>query len=209
MTKYLQIIGDIHGKYEQYLQLISDAEYSIQLGDFGFDYSVLDKVDSRKHKIIPGNHDNYNDINRPHFLGNFGIHTIPFFSSPIDFFFIRGAYSVDKKYRIEGVSWWPEEELNFMQQKAAYDAYCKIKPNIVLSHDCPFQIAKKVVTHYGKLNFSNTTRLLSACFHFHQPGLWIFGHHHNNKILMYKGTRFICLNELSTLDFSPEGKILF
>ena len=53
----IRIIGDVHGKFHAYLGRIKDAEYSIQLGDFGMAkhwYSLVKhKVDSERHKIVP------------------------------------------------------------------------------------------------------------------------------------------------------------
>ena len=48
----LRLIGDVHGKYDAYLDLIKEADYSIQLGDLGLDYFFLSQVDYKKHKLI-------------------------------------------------------------------------------------------------------------------------------------------------------------
>lgn len=32
----ISFIGDVHGEYADYLKLIRDCEYSLQLGDFDF-----------------------------------------------------------------------------------------------------------------------------------------------------------------------------
>jgi len=45
MTK-ITFIGDVHGRIPEYLDLIKDCEYSIQLGDMGFDYSLLKNIDA-------------------------------------------------------------------------------------------------------------------------------------------------------------------
>lgn len=36
----------------------------------------------------------------------------------------------------------------------------------------------------------------------HRPKVWVFGHYHIDKDFELNGTRFICLNELSTIDVS-------
>lgn len=59
---HLMIVGDVHGHYEDYLETIRLANYSLQLGDLGFDYTPLIRSgewDPEKHKFLPGNHDNY------------------------------------------------------------------------------------------------------------------------------------------------------
>ena len=37
----VRIIGDVHGKYEEYLLLLSAADYSVQIGDMGFSYNQI------------------------------------------------------------------------------------------------------------------------------------------------------------------------
>ena len=59
---HLMIVGDIHGHYTEYLEAIRLANYSLQLGDLGFNYAPLvnnQKWSPAKHKFLPGNHDNY------------------------------------------------------------------------------------------------------------------------------------------------------
>lgn len=56
----LLVIGDVHGKINEYWKLINKYNIdSIQLGDFGFKRHHnwhLENVDSSKHKINFGNH---------------------------------------------------------------------------------------------------------------------------------------------------------
>jgi hypothetical protein len=50
----ITIIGDVHGKYKRYHEIIREKDhhpYTIQLGDFGFDYGTVFNVDDQKHKI--------------------------------------------------------------------------------------------------------------------------------------------------------------
>ena len=46
----LRIIADVHNKTDEYLNLISDCEESIQLGDLAMNYEFLSKVDPKKHR---------------------------------------------------------------------------------------------------------------------------------------------------------------
>ena len=75
---HLRIIGDVHGwidkkyphKYSykhstSYLDITKGCEYSIQLGDMGFNYKPLQKLKPRGHHIFfPGNHDNYDSLKK-------------------------------------------------------------------------------------------------------------------------------------------------
>lgn len=93
----IRIVGDVHGKWESYHNVIRAQKndiYSIQLGDMGFDYHHLSLVDATKHKILAGNHDAYDKMNTAHWLGDF------IELNNVQFFFVRGAKSIDKNFRI-------------------------------------------------------------------------------------------------------------
>jgi hypothetical protein len=183
----LKIIGDVHGHYDH------------QLGDFGFDYSCLNDVDGSRHKIVPGNHDNYDQIKYwpDHiFQDDFGLCKL----GGSQFAYIRGAYSVDKKYRIAGVSWWENEQMSWGQGKECVRFIKKEKPDIILSHDCPFCIVPMVATNNWKLTSSTTGEILQNVFYEWQPRFWNFGHHHQTKRVELNGTIFQCLDELAHID---------
>lgn len=197
----LRLIGDVHGYTDVYLSLINEADYSIQLGDFGFDYNCLTNVDPNKHRILLGNHEAYNKIHLyPHFLGDFGVHTIGNF----DCFYIRGAYSIDKQYRRMGFDWFKEEELNYEQSTNLIHLYEYIKPKLVISHECPSDIVELISAFRKKFPLSYTQKLLQALFDLHKPKTWLHAHHHVNKIHYYGKTLFICLKELGFVDFEIE-----
>lgn len=203
---FFRVIGDCHGHISiknrnrrNYLNLIKKAEYSLQLGDMGFNYSPLANVDSDKHRVIGGNHDNYDNLTK-HFLGDFGVVEVPF-----NYFFIRGELSVDKKYRVPNVSWWQAEEMTTARMNECISAYAKVKPELVFSHGCPHVVFHEFITNTWKLTPSNTSQMLTECFNIHQPRVWVFGHHHQTKRVKYGNTIFQCLNELDFLDFKPNG----
>jgi predicted phosphodiesterase len=193
----LRLIGDVHGLYPCYKDLIKNVPFSIQLGDFGFQYDCLSDVDSNCHKVLGGNHDNYYLLPHiPHNLGDFGTINI----AGYDIFFIRGELSVDKQYRIEGVSWWSDEQITYVQANDCIEAYAKAKPDLVISHGCPEAVLKDFITNEDKLAPSFTTRLLGQLFQIHQPKRWFFGHHHINKEIKKENTIFRCIDEVSFVD---------
>jgi hypothetical protein len=237
MKKKLRIIGDAHGwitakggfRGRCYSNLVAKAEYSIQLGDFGFEkeYEMLKRFDPVRHRILAGNHDNYDAIpDWPHFLGDFGVHAVPLGDGEFKFFYIRGGRSVDRRDRIEGRSWWRQEELNFQQATEAAKMYEALKPEIVLSHEAPAEVIPFVLrsdNDWG-VDPGYTAKLLQACYIYHQPKVWIFGHMHKNWDTVYTGqgvtyrgqqidngsrrpTRFICLDELAFVDVDEHGSI--
>ena len=188
----LRIIGDVHGCSDEYLAIASKKEFSVQVGDMGFSYDHLDKLNPENHKFFPGNHEHFEKLkyNPPkHYLGRFGSYEL----GGIKFFWIGGGYSVDKKYRVEGRDWFPEEELSFAEQKACHEMYMDIKPNFVLSHDCPESVKHFFLTNDWKLEPSNTNLMLQVFFHAHKPKFWVFGHHHVSYRVDYENTQFICL----------------
>lgn len=190
----ITLIGDIHGNTSAYLDIIANTNYSVQLGDFGFHYSRLDVVNANHHKIIPGNHDNYNRIgDYPYhiFQNDYGIFEL----NGIRFGYIRGAYSIDKVYRIPNVSWWANEEISYKSGIACINFFQYYQPNIILSHDCPFSIVPLIATNNWKLNSSRTGQLLDEVLKVAKPKCWYFGHHHQTKIVDYCGTRFVCVGE--------------
>lgn len=202
METKIRIIGDVHGLTKAYLKLVKEADYSVQLGDHNFDYSHMADLDPTRHKIVGGNHDNYDKlVHIPHYLGDYGMVEL----GGLSFFFIRGGFSVDHKYRIPGISWWEQEELTYEQCLACIEAFKLYKPSLVLSHECPFECCRttnSVITNSWKVNPSKTCQMLQECWYSHKPEVWIFGHHHNRGWQQKLGdTQFMCLGELNHVDF--------
>lgn len=206
----LVVIGDIHGKTDKYLELTQQHEYTLQLGDFGFsgDYNVLQFVDSLHHRFFMGNHDGYNaftsTLESKHNLGHFGSVTI----GGISLFFIRGGFSIDWYKREVGIDFFLEEELDDDQMGHCLASYAINKPEIVISHECPYipcqiMFPNKFILNkwgYGDDWGSPTQHFMEECFILHQPKLWVFGHHHVSRDRKIDGTRFICLPELGTFE---------
>lgn len=84
---------------------------------------------SLMHRIIPGNHDNYKEMSYPHFYLTYG----PATHGGIDFFYIRGGFSIDYNYRTFGVDLFENEELSYRQLTEMITLFRKVRPTIVLS----------------------------------------------------------------------------
>jgi len=115
-TKRITLIGDVHGRIDEYLKLIQDCENSIQLGDMGFDYSRILDIDANRHRFLPGNHEQYARLFQLACKG----WNVPFGAAgkeglnpngvpcghgsaqlaDIELFYIRGGYSIDKNMRV-------------------------------------------------------------------------------------------------------------
>ena len=215
----IRMVGDVHGMVNNYVELVHQCDYSLQIGDMGFDYTGLKILDYERHKFIGGNHDNYDEYYTcPYALGDYGIHK----AGNFECFYIRGAFSIDVKQRLKheqiyGVkSWWEQEQLNINIMASALKQYELVKPKIMVTHTCPTKVAR-LIGNPGALKAfgfdpdtfgTNTQHLLQECFKYHQPDVWVYGHFHQNRTDIVNGTKFICLDELSFLDFTEEGEIV-
>jgi predicted phosphodiesterase len=203
----ITFIGDVHGHTDTYLKLIEDVEYSVQLGDMGFDYSKLYDVDTKRHRFVPGNHENYPVLNvwmqEP---CSFPVHGL-FEMGDVSIFAFRGAFTVDKYRRVEGVDWFPDEELSQKELHKTITNIVNIKPRIIVSHDCPSVICKKLlkegigdIAKYAPTHIpSRSQQAMQSAFDLlpAKPEYWIFGHHHTWFNDTVEGTRFVCVPELS------------
>jgi hypothetical protein len=210
----LRIIGDVHGKFQEYIALTKGCDYSIQVGDMGFDYSELRDINEDKHKFIGGNHDNYDKYYASPYVvqgaqldKDFGTAT----HGGLDFFFVRGGFSIDWKQRQKSFlmggakTYWDNEELSIEEMEMALWQYQKMKPDVMVTHECPRSISKHVGDNkilgmfgYNPDRFTTkTSELLEMMFQYHQPKQWYFGHYHNDWYDEINGTQFRCINELS------------
>ncbi len=205
----IRIIGDVHGEYDKYKDIIKDCDNSVQLGDFGFNYDVFDSVPD-DHYFIPGNHENYDIIEGcDRSLGCMGMREV----GGIKFFITRGSVSIDCISRVNNYiltgnkSWWYEEEISPAYLDQAVETYLDEKPNIVMTHDCPVQMKYQIESPNIMRRFGwpesltcRTQKALGRMFDGHKPKLWLFGHWHKHVDLEINGTRFICIESLKYRD---------
>lgn len=182
------IIGDVHSRTKEYLDIANSNSKTIQIGDIGFDFDYSTLPSSAK--IVGGNHHNYDRLKASEaYLGDYGVYD--------NFFFVRGAHSPDKQYRVEGVSWWREEELTYKELYDAIDLYATYRPIMMLSHTCPKFLIPELGGHesWG----TATEMALERMWELYQPRIWVFGHFHKSFRKKIEHTLFICLNELETV----------
>lgn len=205
MTNVL-FIGDLHGKWDSYARILEDEqpEMSVQVGDFGigFDESsdVLGKVHSAmdnngpNNLYIRGNHDDpAMALDDPRCM------TDGSYDEATGIFYLGGAFSIDAEWRAQGLDWWVDEEMSYDALFTAIDLYEKVKPRIVVSHECPEGLAWKFFSWYRGDLKSRTREALDAMRSIHKPELHVFGHWHHNIDEVVDGTRYVCLNELETM----------
>lgn len=196
----IRFIGDIHGAFKTFVESLNPKLTTIQVGDMGCGFPYLlgrtsapDKaMTAGKHFFIRGNHDDV-EICRlsPHFIED------GTFWEEHKIFFLGGAFSIDRGYRIEGVDWWATEELTYNELQDKIDLYEKLKPDIVVTHDAPWPVCQAILLSENRIplgNVSRTSQALTAMFERHKPKQWFFGHWHTSFVRTMDGCRFRCLN---------------
>jgi hypothetical protein len=207
--KAIRIIGDVHGKFRPYRELIRDVSFSIQAGDMGVGFRRLyggeitisgnppfNAMSEGRHLFIRGNHDNPADcVAHPHCIADGAV---------VDgVYCLGGAVSIDRAYRTEGFDWWPDEECSYAELERMIDEYAAIKPEIVITHEAPESIAASILAAFRMRKIedgSRTRHALQRMLETHQPRLWVHGHWHVSLDHNVGRTRFRGLAELEAFD---------
>lgn len=214
MNELLRVIGDIHGLFRAYRNIIRNCSKSVQVGDMGVGFiryggpfhgtpsqnPPFYAMAKGNHRFERGNHDNPNVCKKHKFW-------IPDGTVEDNMMFVGGEFSIDRDYRQEGYNWWPDEQLSITEFNQVVDTYWVAKPEIMITHGCPLDVVEMVCAQRRVRFFepSRTTQAFQIMFEMHKPKLWIFGHHHFSFDKVMSGTRFICLNELEYCDVNTEN----
>jgi predicted phosphohydrolase len=186
-------IGDVHGRVREYNEIVQNEEHTAQLGDFGFGFFDHNKIVPKlggNRRFVRGNHDSPAICRgTAGYLGDYG------FAEKPSIFFVSGAWSIDWKSRIPGISIWDDEELTYETLGKALDKYSKVKPRIMISHEGPSHIVS-VMMGKPRMIKTRTSEALQAMFEVHKPEYWFFGHHHNLQTYHIGVCQFVCLGEL-------------
>lgn len=196
----LTVVGDVHGRIKDFNILAKKKGHLVQIGDMGFNYSDLQLGENQY--FFPGNHDNFG-ASHPRCLGNFKkLHGTLFLENK-NIFWVGGAFSIDKNFRIMGRDYFPQEDMPWEEADEALSLYKDLKPEIVLSHDVGTDIARHFFT-YPRWFRAMQNCLMDEMFKHHQPKIWVFGHHHKSVRCSLHDTLFVCLNELEAFDINLE-----
>jgi len=210
------MVGDIHGDWESLNQLIAGTKPNIiiQVGDFGYwphmdgsstfshycDIWKQNGIENGDCKIFwcDGNHENHDVLDL--LVSAYGkddpievmnnVFYMPRMSTiKINdevFLFIGGADSIDKQYRIKGISWWEQETI---KQKDIYNL-----PNIdiviVISHTCPMVAFEHIKPFYGEKKTDPSCIALQTVFSESNPNMWFFGHFHKENVFDHNECQF-------------------
>lgn len=201
----MYFIGDCHGTFAD-LQRICDhlaPARCIQLGDMGLGFGRDDEFPPCANlSFIRGNHDNPDVCRRyVNYMGDYG------YLDGEDVFFVSGAFSIDQAYRIEGASWWRDEELSEPQWRQVMELYMSKRPAVVATHDCPREAYPFLVGPHGVDQGNRTSSALSHMFQLYMPKTWVFAHHHRFKSFTIDRTHFVALGELDIWDSKTETRV--
>jgi hypothetical protein len=203
----LQLIGDIHGRIDDYRQLLASlppGSRSIALGDLYLGRpNVYLPILAANHKFIRGNHDDPALArSHPNFLGDFG------FLEPEEIFYLGGALTAS--WRVLGNSkyWFKDEELSQPELEAAIELYAERKPQILIAHEFPQEAVPELLRglsgNYfeakGNCADSRTSIALQRMIEIHRPKKFFGGHYHVRKQVALGGTTFRCLGELESCE---------
>lgn len=207
------VIGDVHGftkTYQKWLrQNLDPSIKTIQIGDMGLGFAGvgLHPMDDN-HKFFRGNHDSPEKC-RAHknYLGDYG------YDQSTGVFHVAGAWSIDRAWRIEGISWWYDEELSYIELDKVIELYKQSKPRFVLSHEAPSKAAKALLLDLSgpyfaakmECSMSRTSEALQLMLDSHQPEQWIFGHYHVDKEFTVPNytTKFRCVGGIMNSGDKP------
>lgn len=203
--------GDWHGNYHWAVKAVKwareqNVEVILHTGDFGAFFHQRDnRFVTALHEalveagivllFVDGNHDNHPVLNaRPkHPASGLRFVTSHIYFIPrgfrwnwggLEWMGVGGAHSVDRKWRTEGVDWWPTELITQDQFDSIRAGVGKRGPvDVMITHDAPLGAA---IPFRGEPMFDPAEILLSQLHRKRmqeivdvaQPGLLVHGHYH-------------------------------
>lgn len=216
MTKIL-VLGDTHGSTQEAVFAVQNAaalniDTIIQCGDFGLwpgkggmdylDELNAELMDNDIHLVwVDGNHEDFDQLERyvahnpKNMWGQVFIRSNILYSprgckfklEGKMFMTVGGAVSIDKAYRKQGVSWWPQEQLTDVELDyilAKHEA-SPGKIDYLFTHDCPTNAPFRERLKNdpdSQVHRQRMDRLGKAV----KPGMWFHGHMHTK----YDGYQF-------------------
>ena len=186
---YLIVAGDFGALWHGYKS--SQDEQVLNLYKEQFPWTTL---------WIDGNHENFDQIEQykkekwnggyVHKINDSVIHLMRgqvYTINNLKFFTMGGGVSIDKEYRIPGLSWWPQE----MPSSKEYDEALKnlrknnLEVDYIVTHSCPYSYLKKTFSDtYYKTEFKDE---LNYWLDYIDTDLkvkykhWYYGHYHLDK----------------------------
>lgn len=223
------VLGDVHANFGRLNDFITKEKPDIilQCGDFGWwpHYHNITTTDERlffnQYALNPketkifwcdGNHENHEDLQsrlkagrKPLEIPVPGCFYMPRGSilrldDGRNVLFFGGAYSIDKKYRQEGVSWWAEEiptESDFIYAEEQIQMHGG-KIEVVISHTAPTPFLDTFVT--SEKIYDPSVEFLNRILEKYRPARWYFGHFHSFHEGEFEGCKWQALADMRAQD---------
>ena len=179
INKIVKFFNEHEGEY-------TSEDYLIICGDVGVcGFYASEEVETRRvfrnlpvtTLFIDGNHENFEQLNSYGIdIWNGGkVHVTRFFT-------FGGAYSIDKMYRTEGVSWFPEEIPNRMEYEEGWHNLEKVdfQVDYILTHSGPREVVAAM--GYGEMSDDEVElrQYLQRVADNTAFTAWYFGHFHED-----------------------------
>lgn len=185
---------------------LTEEDYLILLGDAGlcWDGGKKDALVRKLLEELPvtilwldGNHENFDLIDalpkeewhggKVQFLGKKMIHLMRGYVYEIcgkKFFVFGGGFSIDRMWRVEGISWWSRElpsEEEYKRGREQLEAVGN-KVDYILTHTAPFRIAYRLVKrmYSGEEELQRYLQEVADNTEFQK---WYFGHWHIDRVI--------------------------
>lgn len=202
--------GDI-GRFSDICIGTENNDKLIVCGDFGFiwhdskdhtgkaaDDSQLDALSNKTYEIlfIDGNHENFNELYSNPEIEKYGapVHKIRDNIYHLErgriyniegntFFTFGGAYSIDKAYRKQNISWWPHELPTNEEYKRAINSLKAAgnKVDYIITHTCPGEIVKLMLHKITSPEEYELNGFFDWIMHETEFKQWYFGHWHTDE----------------------------
>jgi predicted phosphodiesterase len=202
----LLLVSDTHGLFKALEDgFIHAKNYGcdavFQLGDYGYwpkdtkkksDFLNQVNILINRHDIplywLPGNHEDWNalEILEKEASGLFIEDGFGGFYSPkihiwtwdgINYLSIGGAYSIDNKYRIRDVTWFPQESITPEDIEPLLNSF--YKADVILSHDAPIDFfPPNSVSPMDQYNILMSRLNLQKALLSSDPKILVHGHCH-------------------------------
>jgi hypothetical protein len=193
-----------------------DVDTIIHTGDFGYRFTkkFLRTVErelsesARTLLFVDGNHEDFPTLHSYPLRGN-GLRRITpcIWHIPrgfqwewhgLRFMGVGGGYSIDRPYRTEGMSWWPQEMIT-AQQEAEIITGLDQPVHVMISHDCPSGVTIPGLSssawqwHPDDLAISAEHRkIVQRITDAAAPGMLVHGHYHRHYRSTLPTPRGIC-----------------
>lgn len=203
------ITGDVHNEFDILNQLINKQKPDSLFccGDFGYwpkfaesgkalPFSKIKLQSAEWIRWCDGNHEDFwslkerkSDEIEPGiiYMPRGSIYTLP---DGRVVMFMGGGMSIDKAWRTEGVSWFPEETIT---QKDLMDLP-DVDVDIFITHTCPVELVPQLKRNYPDKGEEPSNHALSTLWEHYKPDLWFFGHWHQYGEYKLEGTQCYALS---------------